>query len=569
MQSSGMWKGAVATALGVMLAACGGGGGGGSPSPAALELSGTAATGAALAGATVDVKCAAGTGTAVTSSSGAYTVSITSGALPCMVRVSGTTPGGVAVTLHSAVEAGTADGRNTRAVANVTPVTEIIVARVGAQLPSEAFDNFDPAKVTKQGLQDAIAAVVTALGTAGIDLGDVDPIGGDLVAANGGTGGNAYDQLLDQLAKQVPPEALPVLVAKLASDSDAGSSTALDDAMAGVSGGALQGCPSVLSGKYRTLDYLGHTVVRDIDFKNGTFVSGSGQYPFTVTVDAAKPCTFVAEGDVNGTISRFEVAIGPQGIGTYRAQVTAPTPTDGVTGWIFPIQAHTTSEVAGEWSFLQGGYSTDQGGFQHTLGKINFAQDLAATTCDYDAGWTCQPERTSGMSIAARSDGGFDLNDVTLTSGPAARLYAYRTPTGATVLFGTTNPGGDSTAPERTSILATRGGAVELPEVGAVRKYAESVTTVRNGVYSTSGLNRDSSNVTAVDSAAGTWTQTRASDSRVDVWQANQPVTGMRLRDNVNGQAVAPVLLFPLAGAAGAIINTTGAHLMSMVVNLP
>ena len=49
----------------VILAGCGGGGGGsgGPAAPSSLTIAGTAAKGAALPGATVSIRCAAGTGT--------------------------------------------------------------------------------------------------------------------------------------------------------------------------------------------------------------------------------------------------------------------------------------------------------------------------------------------------------------------------------------------------------------------------------------------------------------------------------------------------------------------------
>jgi hypothetical protein len=51
-----------------------------------------------VADADVQVKCAGGSGTTTTTASGGYTVSITGGKLPCMIRVSGN---GGALVLHS------------------------------------------------------------------------------------------------------------------------------------------------------------------------------------------------------------------------------------------------------------------------------------------------------------------------------------------------------------------------------------------------------------------------------------------------------------------------------------
>jgi hypothetical protein len=71
----------VSTVLGTaLLGACGGGS---SDQPAAgptpLALTGVAATGAAIAGQTVEAKCSTGTGTATSNADGSYTISVDGG----------------------------------------------------------------------------------------------------------------------------------------------------------------------------------------------------------------------------------------------------------------------------------------------------------------------------------------------------------------------------------------------------------------------------------------------------------------------------------------------------------
>src|SRR5690349_4460247 len=113
------------------LAACGGGGGGGAVVPggsaAALTLNGTAAQGAAIAGRPVDAKCVAGTGSATTAADGSYTLTITAGTLPCVLRV----------TLASGASLHTlAVGPGPTLVANLTPATQLIVASLVARDPA-------------------------------------------------------------------------------------------------------------------------------------------------------------------------------------------------------------------------------------------------------------------------------------------------------------------------------------------------------------------------------------------------------------------------------------------------
>src|SRR5689334_18910701 len=131
----------VVGALAALVAACGGGGGGGSvattapppppPPQASLQVSGTAAVGAALANAPVQAKCATGSGTATTAADGSYSISIVGGALPCLVKVTGSADGET-VTLHSVADSGTTNAADavTSAKANATPLTELIITQL-------------------------------------------------------------------------------------------------------------------------------------------------------------------------------------------------------------------------------------------------------------------------------------------------------------------------------------------------------------------------------------------------------------------------------------------------------
>jgi len=71
------------------LAACGGGGGGtaGTNGVTTITLTGTAATGKAIAGATVTAKCQTGTGVATTIADGSYSLLISGGKLPCLLQI--------------------------------------------------------------------------------------------------------------------------------------------------------------------------------------------------------------------------------------------------------------------------------------------------------------------------------------------------------------------------------------------------------------------------------------------------------------------------------------------------
>jgi hypothetical protein len=241
-----------ASAVALMLVGCGGGGGGGTETAQAssLQLSGTAATGLALVGSTVDVRCASGTGAATTNETGGYTVTVTDGALPCMIKVTGQADG-VTVTLHSVTEAGTTSGSATTAVANVTPLTELIVAQLAGATPASYFESFGAGTtITTEQLTAATTTLLSSLQTAtGIDLGTIDPFKSTLVPATATAGGNAYDDALEALKAKVSLESLPLVVNQVASASAASSSGAsapitLAEVLTAANAGSLANCPA-------------------------------------------------------------------------------------------------------------------------------------------------------------------------------------------------------------------------------------------------------------------------------------------------------------------------------------
>src|SRR5437868_5414353 len=106
-----------------LLAGCGGGGSTPqTPAFAGVTLTGTAATGAALAGAKVEAKCGSLSGTATSAADGSYTLKVDNAALPCLLRAASAD---AATVLHSVAEGSGAAA----ATANITPVTELVIAK--------------------------------------------------------------------------------------------------------------------------------------------------------------------------------------------------------------------------------------------------------------------------------------------------------------------------------------------------------------------------------------------------------------------------------------------------------
>ena len=184
-----------------LLSACGGGGSA-APAAATASVSGTAATGAAIASGTVTLKCVSGTSTAATTGTdGSFTIDVSGVTLPCVARVDYKDASGAAQKLHTFISAA--------GTANITPITELLVANLTAGTAADAFDKFDATKskaVTAAQIKTAIDAVKTYLkGTLGVDVTNLpdDPVGTKFVATVGATAGDKADKVLDDIAAKL------------------------------------------------------------------------------------------------------------------------------------------------------------------------------------------------------------------------------------------------------------------------------------------------------------------------------------------------------------------------------
>jgi uncharacterized protein (DUF1778 family) len=212
-------------AIGALLTACGGGS---SPSAGALDsgndqppaqiasaltLSGTAATGRAIAGAPISVKCQTGSAVGTTGEDGSFQVVVSNGALPCLLQTTDPADGSI---LH-----GVAAGIGQNATANITPLTEMVTARTLGREPATFFIAFDSAETGRAVTSAAIRAaqsevanvLVDAVNTAGLK----DFVATPLKAATAANtaGGDAQDQLLDALRVKLNANQLRHVVSAL------------------------------------------------------------------------------------------------------------------------------------------------------------------------------------------------------------------------------------------------------------------------------------------------------------------------------------------------------------------
>lgn len=233
------------------LAACGGGGS--AVATTDLTVSGTAATGRAIPGAIITAKCQVGTGTATTIADGTYSLVIAGGQLPCILQITDPADG---AKLHTVVT-----GSGSTAIVNLTPLTEMLTARVLGNEPVVFFAAFDAAVAARTITTAGVKAAQTDVGT--ILSGTVDTsalgdfIGTPLKAATSGnlTGGDAQDKMLDALRAKLNGAQLTQVVTALAHTTNTADIKQVVATVAAVPPVARAGvAQSVVAGTSVTLD---------------------------------------------------------------------------------------------------------------------------------------------------------------------------------------------------------------------------------------------------------------------------------------------------------------------------
>ena len=189
------------------VSACGGGDSGSSASttpgtnvPPAQTVSGVAASGAAMQGATVTLMDATGKSVdcPANATTGAFQCTVTGLTAPFVLSASGNVADSQATLIALSASAGSQ-------TINITPITNAIAATIVGDNPSKLLGNTGllQSKVTAQTVSNTVAAYAAALadllaatGNTGVDL-----ISGPLTA-----GAPGLDRLLDQLKVNVLPD---------------------------------------------------------------------------------------------------------------------------------------------------------------------------------------------------------------------------------------------------------------------------------------------------------------------------------------------------------------------------
>ncbi|MBC7548046.1 MAG: hypothetical protein H7224_05300 [Polaromonas sp.] len=157
--------------------------------PVAFTLTGTAATGAAIAGGSITANCTVGTASGSTLADGSFTLVLDKGQVaPCLLRVTkAAAPPAPAIELYGFAAAA---GR-----VNITTLTDTALTRALTASPADIFASFDAARAAA--INTALPAAISYVQAqfAAANLGSVPA---NLMTANFVIG-DAYDKILDNI----------------------------------------------------------------------------------------------------------------------------------------------------------------------------------------------------------------------------------------------------------------------------------------------------------------------------------------------------------------------------------
>jgi hypothetical protein len=515
-------RAAIAISAAMVFTGCGGGSSASSsptPTPSAnlLALSGSASNGMALPNQSIAAKCAIGSGSGTTTADGTYALTIENGKWPCVARVSG--PDGN--TLHTL-----ALGTGNSATANLTPVTQLVLARLAGADPAAyyaAFDASAAAAVTAPSVASAQSAVVTMLKSAGLDLsGTGDLLGAPLTST--------YTTVLKLLTSTLTSSNtkladLTTSVVNSAPSTVAGLPVATVGTPSLPAAQLLQPgvstCAALRKGSYRIVlptanvplsEQFGKIAVTDTATLAIAFSDGS-----TGHWTATGPCSFSDDG------GKSSIVVSPAGV-----IVARYIDSDGVTlrlALAFPDQNHAPSELVGNWSLL--GVNGKQGVFAGISASValDATGAFSGSLCGNDTlAWSlaaCSTAPPGSLAMKANSDGGFD----SLESGALyGRMFAYQAGGGEMMLV--------KIDPDGSFTIGTRQRVATLPSVG---EHTSSWTLAMNDrLLANTPMEVSSNTIVSVDAATASWVRKHASlganDEHAETLYANKPRDGYHFR---------------------------------------
>lgn len=512
--------------------------GGGSSSPntpidVTTTFSGVAATGKALAYATVNITCAPGSGRATTTTTtgpnGGYSVDIKNITFPCALKAASSD----GTTVLYSVTSATATSSNTQ-VANITPLTQLLVASLTGSEPATFFSNFSAStasSVTDNAISTAQTAVLTALSTAGIDVsGLANLVSGTLVA---GSSTNPYDVALEALGAKLKDLApigttLATLTTAVANTSPAATSTntATSSGTPSLPANmqlktAAGNCSALRSGSYRMVNPQSGS---DLGDQTGLITIDAPTAKLTLPNGGQETWTPNGTCRYTGANGKDDVVVSQAGVIVARATNNGGQSYKLVIG--FPSQTHTLAETAGAWNALS--LNGNNGLFAGIAinATIDAAGATSATFCGdpTSATWdttTCQTLPAGTLARIANNDGGFDMMNNGQLGG---RAFAYRAGGGELMVVEVDSDG--------SFTLLTKQRTNSLPTVGAVTTSWN--LSLGSQLTSDVAVDANSNTIVSVDTAAGSWLRKQntvgLNDGHLETFLANKPRAGYSFR---------------------------------------
>ena len=476
---------ATAAAL-VALAGCGGGGSDSTPGGTAvvgpLTLSGVVAARAAATGQSVDIQCASGTGTATSNADGSYTVTVTDGQLPCVLRAKGTADGD----LYSV-----ATGSGRTATANLTPLTHLVVASMAGGTPATFYNNFGAdmgALVTPARVDAALATVQVDLTARGIQTAAVgNPITAALVPAGTAQAANPYGEVLAGLEASLTttgttPAQLVTAVAK------ASPTVRLPAAL--LSQPQASNCAALRSGAFRFVWIAPAGLKADGDYDT---VSRGTLDATTLTIRSDNGT--VTPLPANGTC-RYKGSTGTGGdpadaVVSQAGVMLASSTVDGVKryGIGFPEQSLTLADLADEYNLLQ--VESNQGvvagsGVTFRLNALGAIESVACQPSEVLAR-TCTPLSGLFPKLSVNAAGGFTMTSTDPAEPWTSRWFAYRTGSGDVMFlwigqggtFGFASPKVAHTLPDAGGTSRIWGATLDMNSIASATTFGERTFLIK------------------------------------------------------------------------------------------
>ena len=401
-----------------------------------------AASGLPLAHADIAVKCQAGYGTATTAADGSYSLSLEGAALPCMLQAFGDT-----LPLYG-LATGTGAGT---VVANVSPLTELILAAASHADPAVIFAGYPASGIGAADLAQGTATVAAALAAAGIDLSGASPLG--TTPATGATSAALATRLVTGASN------LALLVAAFQN-----SSTDLTRSL--LVAPPVAACPQYRSGAFRIVFSNGRRGLLQADWASGaagiatdgtatdgTATDGAADSG-TIAFNPSDACRFTYTGK-DGTVL--------SGAASAEGLLVLSDAARAASGVGLPVQGYGVADTAGGWNTAEYRYDAATGVPVNAYGTLAISETGAVSraACNDIAAECVAATGSTASVVADATSGALSLQgrlDPAFAGGEP--VYLYRSPRRGKVLVMALAGGG--------ILVATPAGiAIPLPVVGS------------------------------------------------------------------------------------------------------